>query len=163
MKHLSLLLCLLSLILQSCDFSDSETEKKLDGTWRHTEIETEDGAEMRYTENITYNAADHTFTLEMDMKIVNPIVMDLGTLTASGTWKASRDKIMGEINPTSVNVNLNSAVIDGSEAAELRAEMMLELEKSDYVDGGAIRSLTTDKLVLYDEIEHEEYTYTKVN
>ena len=70
---------------------------------------------------------------------------------------------MGEINPTSVNVNLNSAVIDGSEAAELRAEMMLELEKSDYVDGGAIRSLTTDKLVLYDEIEHEEYTYTKVN
>ena len=47
MKHLSLLLCLLSLIFQSCDFSDSETEKKLDGTWRHTEIETEDGEEMK--------------------------------------------------------------------------------------------------------------------
>lgn len=89
--------------------------------------------------------------------------MDLGTMTASGTWKASSDKLMGEIDPSTVNINLNSAVIDGGEAAAMRSEIMRELKEGDYIDGGQIRSLTADKLVIYDEIEHEEYTYTKVN
>lgn len=164
MKHLSLLLCcVIALMLQSCVFSDKDAEQKLNGTWRHTETETEDGATMKCVENISYNASDHTFTIELEMKIVSPVVMELGSLTASGTWKASSDKIMGEINPESVNVDVNSAVVDGSDAEEMRSEMMRELESSGYVDGGLIRSLTDSQLVLYDEVEHVEYTYTKVN
>lgn len=163
MKQLSLLMCVLALALQSCMISDSETEQKLNGTWRHAETETEDGATMKYIENVTYNVSDHTFSIEMEMLIVNPVVMDLGTMTASGTWKASSDKLMGEIDPSTVNINLNSAVIDGGEAAAMRSEIMRELKEGDYIDGGQIRSLTADKLVIYDEIEHEEYTYTKVN
>lgn len=149
------------LTLMAC--SDSKMENRIDGTWKCVYTESEDGAKMKATETVTYDAANHTFEGKISMNVVSPISFHLATVTYSGTWKATKHRLLGEIDKNSVEFNFNTNMIDSSDRREMREEFMSELEDGDFVDGGKIIMISHDKLIIKDEEDGTLYNYKRVN
>ncbi|MDE6271911.1 MAG: hypothetical protein K2M31_02770 [Muribaculaceae bacterium] len=155
---------LFMVVLSSCG-SNSEMEKKLDGKWECTKYEEEDGMTMKMTETITYNyseSGDNTFKSTIKIAVTSPVYLEMGKVTYSGTWTASSDKLMGEIDKNSINFSLSS-LLDASDKREFEKEFKSELKNGDYIDGGKILSVSEDELKLQDEEDHEIYNYKRIN
>lgn len=161
MKHFSyMMLCALLLALTSCGVvSDSETEKMIEGSWECVQYETEDGARMKISEEITYYADTHLFQSELNISIVSPIKAHLATVKYSGTWRATKEELIGEIEPKSISTSHNTKYLDRSDMLELRRDLLGETERS--YDGGKILSLTDDSLEIEDD-EGDIFTYSRI-
>ena len=151
------------IFLSGCNLSsDSETEGKLDGTWRTLQYETEDGMQMKVTETVTYNAGSHTFDAKMSLDLVSPLNMKMLTLKYSGTWRATKSKLIGTIDKNSLDFSFSN-MVDKSDRTELEKEFMHELEKGSFIDGGKILEISSDEFKLEDESDGTLYEYKRVN
>lgn len=150
---------LIAFVTTAC--ADSEMEKKLDGTWRFSQTETEDGVTTKMTETITYNASDHTMNASINLKVISPVHIDMATISYSGTWKATSDKVIAEVDENSVRFDF-SDILDSSDRAEMRSEFKSGMTEGDYIDGGAILSISEDSFRLKDEEDGSIYNYTRV-
>lgn len=164
LKHVltGMVAVLMMVALSSCG-SNSEMEKKISGKWECIKYEEEDGMTLKMTETITYTyseSGENTFSSNIKLAVTSPINLDMGKVSYSGTWTASDDKLMGEINKNSISFSLTN-LLDASDKLEFEKEFKSELKKGDYIDGGKILSVTDDELKLQDEEDHEIYTYKR--
>ncbi len=160
----ALAVLMIMIILTSCG-SDSELEKQVAGKWECVKYENEDGMSMKMTETINYSYVENgenTFKASIKIVVTSPIYIDMGKVSYSGTWSASNDRLLGEIDKNSISFSLTN-LMDASDKREFEKEFKSELKKGDYVDGGKILSVTEDELRLQDEEDHEIYTYKRKN
>lgn len=140
----------LFLSLSSCGLtSDSDTEKRIIGTWVTTYEDTEDGITSGVSAIETYNG-DGTYEVIMNFQITKPERMNIGEMRYKGTWSASKTRLMCEIEKDSIWFNLSDA-LDSSDRSEFKAEMLSSFKESDYVEGGEIIRLTDNEFILKDE------------
>lgn len=159
-----LLLFLMALAgISSCGpVSDSDTEKRIDGTWETTITEYEDGVTMETTEKLTYDASDHKMHCEIRCDMTNPMHMHFVTVTYEGTWSASKSKIIGEIDKQTIDFTFNP-LLDYSDKSEFKEEIMKEFQNANFLDGGEIINITSDKLKIRDEIDDKVYVYKRMD
>ncbi len=164
---LTVVAIMLAVVCVSCDaMPDSETEKKIEGTWECVQMEDEDGVNMKFSEVTTFyysdDADDNRFECTIRLNTMSPVKMSLGTVTYSGTWYASKSKLIQEIDKGSVKVSLNK-MIDKSDRQQMRLELLRDLHNEDYTEGGAIISISDNEFTLRDEIENDIYEYRRIN
>ncbi len=144
--------------LTACD-SDSETEKQINGTWVCVQKESEDGVVGKITETVTYNAEDHTLRGTISMNLVYPN-MWIGTMSYTGTWKASKTLLQGQIDENSIEIKLNP-MLDASDRREMKKELLDDLKDSDFLDGGEILEVTSNTLKIKDQEDGTIYNYNR--
>lgn len=167
LKTIKLFVCVIYVIgLNSCGLiPDKEIEKNLAGTWKTTQIENEDGMTMKMVETVTYyynKNGDNTFDTELQIKITSPISMNIGTVSYSGTWSASKKKMIQEINKNSVNFSFNN-LLDSSDKQDFKSDFYDSMKECDYTEGGELISISPNEFSLRDEEENEIYNYTRLN
>lgn len=156
----------------SCNMmSDPETEKKIAGKWETRKYMTEDGMKICMHEEITYNlsegSGDNTFESRIKMWMIDPITFQMGTIEYSGTWTASKEKLIGEIDKNSVDIWLSPSTVmyldyNTSQVKAMKRELRDELDESGYIDGGKILDITDSKFSIEDEEDGEVYKYTRI-
>lgn len=141
--------------------SDKETEEMLEGSWQNISYQSnDDGSQLIMTTDVTYES-DHSFDVVMtvDMKL-DESAMHLLTISYSGKWKASKDKLLEDVNKDMINY-IPSPDIDESEFAKIKDEFEKELEEdTKYIF--EIRSISKDSFTIYDE-EGESFEFFRTN
>lgn len=156
-----LTIVVISMFLSGCGLiPDAETEKKLDGTWIQTEQIHEDGITWIMTETITYNADSHEFDSRLELDLTSPETMHIGSVKYSGTWSASKEKLIGKIDKNSLRFSF-SRLLDRSDREEMKKMLMDGLKEGEYIDGGVIVSLSDNAFELRDEEDNTLYKYRR--
>lgn len=159
-KIISFLSLLIVVAFSSCSGSDPETEKKLEGTWESVEYENEDGMKMKITSLETYSLSDHVYHSTVKMEMLSPVYVNMGTVSYSGSWSASKDMVTCKIDKNSVSFNFSN-MLDSDEKRELKQDFLSSLKEQNYEEGMHITSSITDSFTASDD-EGESFTYTRV-
>lgn len=161
LKTAAHLLCamMVMLVTTGCVMSDKETEAKLNGMWRTTETEYEDGVLTTISTTETFNAEDHTFTAEITCSSEG---FRFVTVSYEGSWKASTDEIEYEIDEKSLSFKFNKSLTSKSERAEFKQSMLDELKDTGYKEGMRIISDITDTFEAEDD-EGTKFTYYRID
>ena len=156
-------LAVVALAFTGCsESSDPATEQALEGTWMTEYTETEDGIKVIGYIYDTYSLSDHTFETKATFEFGYPINERFGTVTYSGTWKASKKAIHQKIDKDSFEFNFNRSLFDREDCEEFENEMLSELKKEGYSLGYIITSPITDTFEAKDD-EGIRYSYTRIN
>lgn len=141
--------------------SDTETEKKIAGTWIIEYNETvEDDIVGHGYEEITYDAENHTFVSNLSCYF-SYYGESIGSFTVKGdgTWKATKEELTETINTDNIVINFSYDYLEnsGMSEQELRNEFINEL-KGEQVS--KIKSLTDNEMIIINP-DGEKQTYSK--
>lgn len=156
-----MLIVTMTVALTGCESSDPETEQKLEGTWRYSLSDSEDGVSMSVTAMEEYVVKDHTFSSTIKFYVGYPINSNIATVSYSGKWHATKKEIINEIDKKSINFSFNKTFMDKSDRKEFKDELLMELRKNGYQDGVRIKSPIGDSFRAVDD-DGEEYMYERV-
>ena len=163
--YIGQLFAILALIgLSSCSISsDSATEKKLVGIWvchYSSEME-EDGVTMKLSLSAQLTLKkDNSFTQEVSIQVVEPVVMDLATVEYSGKWKASKYEYEEDADEKSLRI-IPGKDVDASDRDELKKELETEILKGD-CDPYQLLQIKDDSFTIYDEQELIKLRYDRI-
>ena len=155
---------LLALLTANCGgsvASDPETEAKLNGTWQCEYTEYEDGIEIKIKAVETYSLPDHSFRSDLSLSMTSPFYMELGTVSMTGSWKASKELVECKIDKGSISFNLSDE-FDSSDRREFEEDFLSELEKVDYTEGMRFTSDITDKFTAKEDEDDTILTYYRL-
>lgn len=156
----------LSVLLLSCssdkaagrDFgvkSHEATERKIEGSWKGSFSDTEDGMTVRGTEDVTYSLPSHELvsTLVYYLEGVRMCEVKL-----CGVWSADEEYLVEEYDLDAAEIEVGSAFSDEISVNELRDELL----SPDMSSGKCkIISLGDDEMTLLDD-EGTELAYRRV-
>ncbi|MDE7412553.1 MAG: hypothetical protein K2N05_02010 [Muribaculaceae bacterium] len=151
-------------VLCSCSVSsDSETEKKLIGTWEaeETASEIEDGVEAKIQTRYSLSlSADNTFEVRMEMEYTEPFRLYLATVTVPGEWKASKKEFYLNYDIDKMNLSFGDDLED-ADKKEIERDL-----RNEYKDGAEdiweIIELEKDKFTIFDDEEKDRISYHRV-
>ena len=158
---LTMLIVTMAVALTGCQSNDPETEQKLEGTWRYSFSEYEDGVSMSITAMEEYVVKDHTFKSTLTFYVGYPINSNIATVSYNGKWHATKEEIINEIDRKSINFTFNKSIMDKNDRKEFKDELLIELRKNGYREGVRIKSPIGDSFLAVADDE-ERYTYERV-
>lgn len=149
------------LLTSLCACSNSELEKKINGTWKTHLNTVEDGINVNAEMIENYNFETHEYTSEIKYSVGAPLDVWMYTVSYKGKWSISGDKLLGQIDEKSLDFKFNTTVLEPADQREIRRELSEEL-KNQMFDGGVISDVTEDSFILTDEDDNSKYTYTRI-
>lgn len=137
-------------LLTSCSVkSDSETEKKLFGSWVAEMKDSEEGVTMKMRETDTYND-DNTYYAYIKCYMTYPETMHMFNVSYSGTWKASKNEIETVIDKNSIDFSNFNYLLDSEDRTEMKEYILSEFKNQGYKEVVKIISLESESLTIND-------------
>lgn len=165
MKKTILLMSMLVILAQtSCSSKgDTETEKKIAGTWttKYHEPVDED-IQMVGFEEIRYDLDSHALTSNISAEYYYDEEVLLGTIAiaAEGTWKATKEELIETYDTDNIIIDFSSDFLENSEysESEIKSEIINEI-KGEQIS--KITSISKNEIRIIDP-DGEPLTYKKL-